>query len=148
MQFISFGLYVVLLSLFQFTLAAAENCPNLTGSFNCDFRFPFHVEKKAEITQKEIEGGTVYSILVEGEKISSDLIADGREHKAENAPQIIAKFLRDVIYTATCIDESVRIHGWGYSQLNNQRTEILGLIGNNVTEADLILPMLCKRLQN
>lgn len=86
-------LIVIFAMMFALPGFAAQSCPDLSGSFLCRYKVAVFT---VGISQSESGNHTKY--IVDG----APIIADGREHAGTKLPAMMAKYVDDVRYTATC----------------------------------------------
>ena len=108
-------------TLFVTMASFAAECPDLTGNFRCSafggfvrINVPISQETQGDITTYTLDGAPV--------------IADGQSHQAETLPQIMANYVQDVNYTATCDASAVTFNGDGVSKKTGQRTQVKGVL--------------------
>lgn len=122
------------------SFAATSGCPDLTGKYDCALTYILTFHRNVDVTQKLVNGVTVYSLRMEQEDSSgpTDIVVDGKNHKAGALPDIMAKYVSDVNYTASCDGQGVRFAGNGILNRNGERADVTGsLVKQSPTEAHL-----------
>lgn len=105
----------------------AGTCPDLSGQFRCSVMGL--ITLNIPVSQTQDKGVTVY--MLDG----APVIADGEMHHAETLPKIMANYVQDVNYKATCEDTAVRFDGDGVSKNTGERAKVNGVLTKTAANA-------------
>ncbi len=98
---------------------SAMACPQLAGNYRCSVGiFAINVP----VSQSSDRGVTTY--VLDG----APIVADGKRHQAETLPQLMARYVEDVTYVATCSGSNLNFEGDGKTIRDGNTATVRGTL--------------------